>query len=79
MSSVNPSGMNSKLEADYVELVNNQLDNLPINDIEDFQTIASALEAINESTQSNYLPENLKESIGATTQLIKEPELYAAP
>jgi len=79
MSGVNPNSMNSKLEADYVEFVNGQLDSIPIHDIEDFQTIASALEAINESTQSNNLPENLKESIGAITELIKEPELYAAP
>jgi hypothetical protein len=65
-------GLTTKLQADYVELINGELDNIPINDIKEFHLIAQELQNIItppplfSSLRCFFCPTSKKESLFST-------------
>lgn len=77
----------SKLTAEYVELINNELDKIPINNIEDFSFIVTALNSIprpdNNTLRSptglfyTYnTPHPLNEAIAGVIEILNNPDSY---
>lgn len=68
--------LTTKLVADYVELINAQLDSFPVQKIEDFKQIAEALKSITESNQPHTIPPSLQDRVKAIKDIIDYPEDY---
>jgi hypothetical protein len=74
--------LTSKLRADYIELINQQLDNLSIETIEDFDLVREALSHImlpepRYITRSTYaVPEKYQESMDYIKSFLDEPESH---
>lgn len=69
--------MSTKLRAEYTELVNNYLDNIPAKKEEDFEVIKIALRTIiDPSLVQSELPDDLAGRVNEIKNLINEPELY---
>ena len=68
--------LTNKLKADYVELINNQLDHIPIASVEEFDLIKEALSNINNPIEGYSVPEALRERIFDVTDLLNSPEDY---
>jgi hypothetical protein len=66
----------SKLKADYIELINSELDNIPIEDIGSFVLVQNALRNILVSNDECIIPKNIKELIENTEDLLNSPEQY---
>ncbi len=68
--------MNTKLQADYAELVHQYLDNLPAEKEQDFEVIVEALKSITEPTVSHTVPQNLEGRIKTIKEIVDNPDLY---
>lgn len=78
----------SKLIAEYVELINNELDKIPINNVEDFTLISAALNNIPHPANSTLrstiaglfysynITNSLKEAIAGVVELLNNPDSY---
>jgi len=73
--------LSSKLRADYVEMVNQQLDKLPLNNIEDFKKVRTILKNFLKTNEISGCDNNedLRYRISELKGLIDEPEMYATP
>jgi hypothetical protein len=66
----------SKIEADYVELINEALDQISIDSVADFAVVQCALQHIS-TPHSNYeIPTQYQERINAIREYLESPELY---
>jgi hypothetical protein len=72
------NSMNSKLIADYVELANQHLDNLPIESLEEFDMTVIALENLVHQAPLPELSKSLHGRIKSIQELLSQPELYVA-
>lgn len=68
--------LSSKLKADYVELINQKLDHMPILSIEEFDLVSAALSYIVTPLTGYTIPEALQERIFDISELIYSPESY---
>lgn len=64
--------LSSKLKADYVELINSYLDNLPITTIDEFNLIRSALKNMVTPVEDYVAPEALQ----GISELLDSPDIY---
>lgn len=69
--------LSNKLKADYIELFNNTLDNIPIKSLDNFNTLARLLEDM--VSKQDVKPENVSDDLSSIRGLIQEPELFAKP
>jgi hypothetical protein len=70
--------MTPKLIADYVELANKYLDQIPVEKTSDFEVITEALKTITENKPVSSLPETLKGRISEIKDIIDNPDIYVA-
>ena len=68
--------LSSKLKADYVELINQQLDHIPMPSIEEFNLVNEALINIVSPRAGYSIPEALRERIFDISDLLDSPEDY---
>lgn len=66
----------NKLIAEYSELTNQYLDNLPVEKLEDFEALKEALKVITEPTQNHQVSPSLTGRITAIKEIIDQPEIY---
>lgn len=66
----------TRLVADYAELANQYLDNIPVEEPEQFEVIKEALKAITEPAQNHHVPATLADRVTALKSIIEQPELY---
>ena len=66
----------SKQLADYVELINGSLDNLPVNILEDFAFISQALETIAQPNHSATISAAQEDLISDIKDLVDNPDMY---
>jgi hypothetical protein len=63
-----------KLRADYVELINDQLDSIQIDSLEDFETAQKALQNIVNPTKGYLVPEKYQDKISGIEDYLQFPE-----
>lgn len=68
--------LTSKLKADYIELINAQLDHIPIECVEEFDLIKEALSNICSPTAGYSVPEALRERIFNISDILNSPKDY---
>ncbi len=68
--------LTNKLKADYVELINKQLDHIPMESVEEIDLIKEALSNINNPTAGYSVPETLRERIFDVSDILNSPEDY---
>lgn len=66
----------SKLQADYVELVNEYLDRIPIQSMDDFSTVGLGLQSILSQRDNPTLPAHVAARIYSITEIVHHPEMY---
>ncbi|WP_068467214.1 hypothetical protein [Candidatus Protochlamydia phocaeensis] len=66
----------TKLRAEYAELANQYLDNIPVEKSEDFELIKEALQTITDSSVVHPVPKALESRVKAIKDLIEAPELF---
>lgn len=70
------SHFTSKLQADYVELINEYLDHIPIQSLDDFHVVEEALQSVVEPTGRHTVHPALVSRIRPITEIIDHPEQY---
>jgi hypothetical protein len=68
--------LSSKLQAEYAEFINSQLDNIPINNPGDFILVIEALRNIGSSQDTYTAPNYLREIFVNINDYINSPEEY---
>lgn len=68
--------ISSKMRADYAELANHYLDNIPVEKPEDFEAILEALMAITEPTVEHQIRPSLQGRVTAIQEILQEPGMY---
>ena len=66
----------SKEWADYVEIINDYLDKIPVNIIEDFALISQALETIVQPNHSATISAAQEDLISDIKELVDNPDMY---
>lgn len=66
----------SKLRADYVELINQELDTIQIDSLEDFALVEQALQNIIQPAEGYSSPEKYREKMFFIKGYLQSPELY---
>lgn len=68
--------LTSKLRADYVELINNQLDTIKFDSLEDFVLVEQALQNIIQPMENYSQPEKYREKMSFIEEYLQSPEDY---
>lgn len=68
--------LTSKLRADYIELINQQLDTIKIDSLDDFLLIQRALENIIQPSEDYVSPEKFRDKIFFIKDILQSPEDY---
>jgi hypothetical protein len=68
--------LSSKLQAEYAEFINSQLDNIPTNNPGDFILVIEALENILSPQDIYTAPDYLRERLASINDYINSPEAY---
>jgi len=68
--------LTNKLTADYAELVNAALDNLPVQITADFASITEALRAVLNPDEAYNITSELQEAMNGLTEYLASPEMY---
>lgn len=68
--------LSSKLKADYIELINQQLDRVQIDSVEDFELAQQALQNIIQPTTGYDIPEKYREKMFLIKDYLQSPEYY---
>lgn len=69
----------SSLRAEYIEMINQHLEKLPLEEVDDFANIKKVLKSFLKSHEIPNCPVQLKDRLISIKSMIDEPELYAAP
>ena len=68
--------LSSKLKADYIELINNQLDTIEFNSLEEFEVAVQALQNILSPNPAFNVPEKYKAKMLTIQDYLNSPEYY---
>ena len=68
--------LSSKLKADYIELINQQLDSVQLDSMEDFELAQQALQNIIQPTTGYEIPEKYREKMFLIKDYLQSPEDY---
>lgn len=70
--------LSTNLIADYTELANDILDNIPMLKLEDYKTVKTALKNLINNTQiQEALPEHIATKVTSLKEMIEDPSIFA--